>query len=419
MADLNCLNGMLTIDHDPARESQFTPAVPHNSYTNLSAARNEVDSDGSSDSSISWSSDSTKASNLSPSIATLAAIYDFPPMPPPAPILEYSDSQSSSSESEHNFDLYQSGVMMAARRIKDALCPEAPPKRSMSAFASTAAPQTAPRGPIPGWTDGSDAWRSAVYSLSSPQHKAKYHGDEKPLKAYKSSVASPHRSRGVNSTMGDATATPINNSSTGSLPAQRPSAVAPTRSASFAEDIYSKYPLSFSRRSESRMNLHNSPSSLPASSSSSAHSNSRRRQEKNILKAGAEGKLLVPDVKLKVSGGSSLSLSTACMSESSSRRSMKSPLSRHGSDLSETTMSETSTQTSSSLPRTQRPTPESELLLSCSVNYLLTLILCSPFVVLRQSDDLPCHDACSEEGEAHREADRRWSAQRSRRGGGA
>ena len=354
MVDLNCLNGVLTIDYDPARESQFTPAVPHNSFTNLSAvgaAHNEVYSDGGSDSG-SWSSDSTKATNISSSIATLAAIYNFPPMPPPPPILEYSDSQSSSSESEHNFDLYQNGIMMAARRIKDALCPEAPPKRSMSAFA---APQAPPRGPIPGWTDGSGAWRSSVYSLAAPQHKAKYLGDEKLPKAYTSTIATPHRSRGVNSTMGDATAPPKNNNSTGSLPVLRPSAVTPARSASFAEDTYSKCPpLSFSRLSDSRMNI--LPSSLPASSSASAHSNSRRRQEKNILKAGAEGKLLVPDVKLKVSGGSSLNLSTACMSELSSRKGMRSPLYRHGS---ETTMSEANSQMSS-LPMTQRPKPESK-----------------------------------------------------------
>ena len=369
MADLNCFNGILTIDHDPARESQFTPAVPNNSYTNLSAAHKEADSDVGSDSSVSWSSNSTKASNISSSIATLAAIYDFPPMPPPPPLLEHTDSQSS-SESEHNFDLYQSGVMMAARRIKDALCPEAPPRRSMSAFAHTAPSQAASRGPIPGWTDGSGAWRSSVYSLAPPEHKAKYLGDEKPHLAYTSSIASPHRSRGVNSTMGDA---PKNNNSTGSLPAPRPSAVAPARSASFADDNYSRCPLTFSRLSDSRMNLHIAPSSLPASSSASAHSNSRR--EKNILKAGAEGKLLVPDVKLKVSGGSSMNLSAAWMSESSSRRSMRSPLSRRGSDLSETTTSDASTQMSSSLPKTQRPQPESKYLLRMLRTTFLSLFL--------------------------------------------
>jgi hypothetical protein len=62
-----------------------------------------------------------------------------------------------------------------------------------------------------------------------------------------------------------------------------------------------------------------------------------RRREQSILKPGAEGKLLVPDVKLKASSTSSFSNDGASVSSwrsSSTRSCMRSPLSRQGSEVS-------------------------------------------------------------------------------------
>lgn len=369
MSDLNSIYGVLSADYDPNREA--TPAVPHNSFTSICETESDSSSGGVSSvdsrSSISWSSsDSSRPSRVSPSIATLAAIYDFPPLPPPPPIIEQANSQSSNSDSEHNFDQYQSGVMMAARRIKAALCPE-PVKRS--AF-NTAPPPPVSRDPIPGWTDGSVAWRSSVYSLSNPTTPHQAVGEHWSNNASKSIVASPHHSRGVQSTVGEvSTPTSYHNASTASLPVTRPTAPAAMRSVSYADDLYSKYPLSFSRRSESRTSL-GIPGSYPTSSAASF----RQQQEKSLLKPGAEGKLLVPDVKLKVKASSSLSPSAASSTSlsswrsgssypASSRRSIRSPLNRHSSEFSEGTLSDQGSKSDDDepLPAPRRPNVESKL----------------------------------------------------------
>lgn len=365
MSDLHSNYGVLSHDYDPHRESLSTPPVPHNSFTSIGRTNSETESDSSSGgssvesySSLSWSSESPPSvSHVSPSIATLAALYDFPPLPPPAPIIEQSDS----SDSDSPFNQYQSGIMMAARRIKENMCPE-PPKRS--AFDTNGPPPT--RQPIPGWTDGSDAWRSTVYSLSSPANAPQYPGDDKNTKAYRSTVASPHRSRGVSSTLCE----PDHSASTGSLPVMQSTGGMPSqRSTSYADDLYSKYPLSSSRRSESRTSLVMS-SSPPTSCAASARSSSRRRQEKSLLKPGAEGKLLVPDVKMKTSGASqsndssydAVSVSSWKSGSSytaSSRRSVRSPLSRYGSEISEGGMLMQSPH-SNIVPLPKRPCVEGE-----------------------------------------------------------
>ncbi|KIM89163.1 hypothetical protein PILCRDRAFT_2441 [Piloderma croceum F 1598] len=384
MSDLNSIYGVLSADYDPNREA--TPAVPHNSFTSICETESDSSSGGVSSvdsrSSISWSSsDSSRPCRVSPSIATLAAIYDFPPLPPPPPIIEQADSQSSNSDSEHSFDQYQSGVMMAARRIKAALCPE-PVKRS--AF-NTAPSAPASRDPIPGWTDGSAAWRSSVYSLSNPTTAPQAVGEQWGNNAYKSIVASPHHSRGVQSTVGEAsTPTSHHNASTASLPVTRPAASAAVRSVSYADDLYSKYPLSFSRRSESRTSL-GIPGSYPTSSSAVSF---RQQQEKPLLKPGAEGKLLVPDVKLKVKTSSSLSLSVASSASlsswrsgssypASSRRSIRSPLNRHSSEFSEGALSDQGSKSDDDepLPAPRRPNVETR---SWSYDNLMTYPVMQP-----------------------------------------
>ncbi|KAK2465255.1 hypothetical protein APHAL10511_002609 [Amanita phalloides] len=271
-----------------------------------------------SDSIDSLSSSSSSASDpphLSPSMATLAAIYNFPPPPPRPPVFE--ESYSSDSEFYHE---YSSGIMMAGRFI-DSVCPK-PVKRAPYPFSQP--PE--PRKPVPGWSDGSNAWRASVYSFTSPRKVRDPSNTDETTKAYRSFAASPHRSHGIYSTLGDSAAsTPRNVSSAASLPTA-------------AHDLIQKYTQSFNRRSESRTSTH--PGSIPTSPTSThsfpATKPTSQRRERPIVQRGAEGRLLVPDVKLKVHSGSSTSLSSAWSGSAfGSRKSVHSPLSMASSDSSD------------------------------------------------------------------------------------
>ena len=290
---------------------------------------------------------------MNPSIAALARIYDFPPLPPRPTIL---DEEPRGATIEFDND-YQSGIMMAARRIKDSLCSQSDSMKT--ARPSGQAPRE--RRPIPGWTDGSDSWRSSVYSLASPNtpfsSTSLSSRDERPA-AYSSFVASPHRSTGVYSTIGENN-TPIAPTHSAG-PSSRLSAAA---RANTSDDLYSKYALAFSRRSDSRSSLSGSapqPQSFPVPT---------RRREQNILKPGAEGKLLVPDVKLKASSVTSVhsndGASVSSWRSSSTRSYMRSPLSRQGSEVSVESGSDSTDalpddhELPCSLPAMKRPTIES------------------------------------------------------------
>ncbi|KAI9465548.1 hypothetical protein BJY52DRAFT_1113686 [Lactarius psammicola] len=331
LEDLNTMYGGLSLDYNPdrdPRDSPPLPPVPHNSFSTIPPIID--DSDSSSPSTSPDSQGCTLASEhnpfaaeaptMSPSIAALARIYDFPPLPPRPAILD-EESREDAVDFDNN---YQSGVMMAARRIKETLCSRPDSGRTVWAFGQ--GPKE--RKPIPGWTDGSDSWRSSVYSLTSPNAPISSSSlasrDERPA-AYGSFVASPHRSTGVYSTIGD------NNTPVASVPSTGSSRLTSAARANTSDDLYSKYALAFSRRSDSRPSL---SGSAPQAQSFPALS---RRREQSILKPGAEGKLLVPDVKLKASSASSFSNDGASVSSwrsSSTRSCMRSPLSRQGSEIS-------------------------------------------------------------------------------------
>ncbi|TFK74809.1 hypothetical protein BDN72DRAFT_853819 [Pluteus cervinus] len=252
IADLN--NGALPLDFNPNRQS-----TPHPIEKTYSCTTSETESESAT------SVDSEASTQLSPSIATLSAIYHFPPLPPPPVTYE---EHTSSSDSDYPHD-YTSGVMMAGKRIQ-AHNPK-PPKRSPYDF--SAKQHTRPT--VPGWNDGSNEWRASVYSFSKDTSD--------PLssdvsKAYKSFTASPHRSRGVPTMISEGR-----------------TAAAPT----VTEELVTKFAQSLGRRSESR----SSSSSVPAARA--------QRKERSLLKPGAEGKLLVPDVKLKVRNGSNASLASS------------------------------------------------------------------------------------------------------------
>ncbi|KAF8655484.1 hypothetical protein AX16_003042 [Volvariella volvacea WC 439] len=228
-----------------------------NSTRSVSTFENEIESDLDLESEISTSPSDT----VEPSIAALAAHYNFPSIPSTP---HFFDDESHVAQPEYPRE-YSSGVMMAAKRIQ-AYCPK-PPKRSPFDFSAP----SRERKTIPGWNDGSNSWRASVYSFSAPKQTSDPLHSNNASKAYRSFAASPHRARGVPSTSDSGTQ---------------------TAAAVTTEELQNKFADCFTRRSKSR----------------ASHSSSPQRKERSILKPGAEGRLLVPDVKLKVHSGSSTSL---------------------------------------------------------------------------------------------------------------
>jgi len=331
MADIHALNRGLPIN--PNREH----ASPPTRMNTFSTDGSDLESDATGSSMQSTSSTSSTAT---PSIAKLAALLNFPPLPPPAPT--YVDDSNSDSDSQPLE--YNSGIMMAGRFI-DSLCPKPAKKQPYGNY--RVIPE--PHQPVAGWTDGSNAWRASVYSFSSP----KLSPADDSTKPYSSVSALSHRSRGTQSSA------PTPTCHTASLP-------------SSSTDLITKFSESFNRRSELRSSLH-SPSS-PTSPHYPATTPSSQKRERSLLMPGAEGKLLVPDVKLKVNSASSTSLSSAWSvpTTASSRRSVRSPLSSTMSDFSDEEVQGTRHGSTTSLPhQAKRPTVES----GSSFIYILFLFL--------------------------------------------
>jgi hypothetical protein len=261
-------------------------------------------------------------------------LYNFPPLPPAPPMLSPADS-TSSSEPEYRND-YQGGTMMASKRIQEVLCQ---PRAKPSSFYS-GPPQ--PRRTVPGWTDGGSEWRQSVYGGYSKRSDNASGGSEK---AQTSFAASSHR--GVQWT----SALSQSNSSSALAAQCTASNLPPPRSSqSYSEELYTKYSLPLSRRSESRMSLfpHSaSPSAQsPPLSPTSTSSSYRRRREVPLLMRGAEGRLLVPDVLTR--NNSSMGLLSQRLAK---------PLRRHTSEVSEDSI--LSDTTSESLSPSSRPAPQS------------------------------------------------------------
>ena len=339
MADLQSSYGA-SFDYKPDRHTSPTlPPVPHNSLSDLSES-DSSSSDSTTQDPIQIQPPRTKfqvstgPTTSTRAYAALASIYDLPPCPPPPPLLR-SDTNSSNESVPND---YQSGIMMAARRIDAALCPPKPARSSWDSPTAALTTQSAfsansRSDVIPGWTDGSSDWRASVYNFSAPRDPSKPRSpDDDSRRAYKTFVASSHRSRGVYSTLTDSSiAAP---SSTISLPS------APSRSNSEVDHLVNKFSQSLARRSESRANmaLHHALSTSPTGSTHSLPtvSASNRRREVPILKPGAEGKLLVPNVKMRRTSSTASSLDGTSTSGSFSHTMtrVRSPLSRQNSDLS-------------------------------------------------------------------------------------
>ncbi|KAJ7214952.1 hypothetical protein GGX14DRAFT_609864, partial [Mycena pura] len=173
---------------------------------------------------------------------------------------------------------YTSGVMMANRRM-EAILPK-PLKPGERA---------GPLAPVPGWTDGSQAWRASTYSFAPPP-RSRADASDPNCAAYGSCVASPHRSgSGVVATIAlSAPPSPTASSSFSSS----------SSSASRNSDLLSSFEDSFTRRSSSRISLF-SPETSPGSSVAG----SPPRKTRTFSLAG--GMLLVPDVIMEPRSGRS------------------------------------------------------------------------------------------------------------------
>jgi len=129
------------------------------------------------------------------------------------------------------------------------------------------------------------------------------------------------------------------------------------------DELYSKYPLALSRRSQSRSSLSSaSPTLMQARSLPTSVGPIVKKKEVPLLKRGAEGKLLVPDVKLRIStsyvsvSASSSTTNDSCRSTSLVRRDSEHSVDSMAS-VSEVTEDE-DTPSSLGLPRPRRPNVE-------------------------------------------------------------
>ncbi|CAA7261507.1 unnamed protein product [Cyclocybe aegerita] len=240
---------------DPSREEPVSAApVKPKKKTAFTTAPSESGSDTSNES-----------KPLS-SIERLAQMYNFPPLPPPPPTYE---------EPVYDYppEEYNSGIMMAGRLISSLSAPPAKP------HVGRYRPAPEPYKVVPGWSDGSNAWRSTVYSFSAPKSAQDPFNRDSTAKSYGSFTAASHRSRPVSQTLSAPSASS-----------------APSHSQS--DDMLAKFGQNFARRSESRTSLYAGSAATP-SSPSSAHSLPVRR-ERSIVPPSAEGKL--PGSRRKAQG---------------------------------------------------------------------------------------------------------------------
>ncbi|KIM43112.1 hypothetical protein M413DRAFT_18257 [Hebeloma cylindrosporum] len=302
-ADINSRRG---VPLDPAREEPTSSNPIKAKKIAFTTAGSETESDASSSSSV---------YSANPSLAKMAKFYNWDPLPPPPPVFDDPEDLPAPPQ-------YNSGIMMAGRLLNSLAVPPAKPQ------VGPHRPPPEPRKVVPGWTDGSNAWRSAIYSFAPPKA-----GGKDPFNR-QDSPPSPSFSRRKSSRPSSYAALAINSA---------PAAASAAAFHSASDDLINKFSENFSRRCESRTSLYQGGGSYtatppPSVSSQSLPATSPKR-ERSILHRAAEGKLLAPDVKLKVHSGSSASLSSAWSgpASTSSRRSVRSPLSAPSDDSDEDT----------------------------------------------------------------------------------
>jgi hypothetical protein len=95
-----------------------------------------------------------------PHTLQLARAYNFPPLPDLQRIVYGEDTRE---DLEMQPDEYTGGILLAGRRIQ-AILKSHPPRVLEYGL-------KLPPAAIPGWTDGSHAWREAVYGARSLLHR--------------------------------------------------------------------------------------------------------------------------------------------------------------------------------------------------------------------------------------------------------
>ncbi|KAJ7784429.1 hypothetical protein B0H16DRAFT_1402343 [Mycena metata] len=213
------------------------------------------------------------------SLDYLERTVGLPPLPPPTSET-YDEFAPKVHRPAYRPPAYTSGVMMAHRRI-DAVLPKAlkPGERPP------------PFVPVPGWTDGSQAWRASTYSFAPPpQSRADVLDPNRA--AYQSFVASPHRSAASG-------VTASSSSSGGSPPASPTTSGTPS---SLNSELLSSFEDSLARRTSSRLSLFPSPASslsLSVSPPSASTSMGGSPRKANRAQMAAKGMLLVPEVLMR------------------------------------------------------------------------------------------------------------------------
>ncbi|KAL1736569.1 hypothetical protein EV714DRAFT_232629 [Schizophyllum commune] len=296
--------GALPIGHNPVRhpwrlDDDELALVPD-------CAVDDVSSVGTSSSASSTSSaPELQLRDMDPSLAAIFRGYDFKPMPlVPGLAPDARPAVPRSARRKRDLDAeYNGGIMMSGKRIQEWTHPEQP-KPSRPAYPlpyppgyaqPTAPTKSSPtssqkNGVIPGWNDGTNAWRASIYNLSSTTDVDPM--DLREHYAYSTQVASTHRSSGgvVPTIQSSPPTSPV--TSTSSVPGLRRNSAPSTARTDPDALLLSKFSEPFSRRSESRQTL-NSGSPRPSSSMP-------EYREKSLVARGAEHALLVPNVTLKV-----------------------------------------------------------------------------------------------------------------------
>jgi hypothetical protein len=208
---------------DPARDDPTSTAAP---ITRSNYSSSETESDDSS-------SPATPSS-----IHKLAKLYNFPPLPPAPPTFDDSEVHIPIFE-------YNSGVMIAGRLVSSLCSPPAKPHLGPHP------PPLEARQPVPGWTDGSNAWRAWAYNFAAP-----------PQNPYGSLMASPHRPPRASSSLPHHFVPP------------------PPSHSSSSDEMMAKFSQSFQRRSHTaRSSLHDSAPAASGAGSLTSDSDEERSSQ--------------------------------------------------------------------------------------------------------------------------------------------
>ena len=323
LADLHSYYGTITY---PDQRAPSFPPTPPNSGSDINVDGSEGDSNLSGASLKSGSSTlssaptvtamattaTTTTSAIGVSLSTqdcgadaymrLSAIYGFAPLPPPPPVVPRITAPPMPPPP------LQGGIMMAACRMQAALCTKT--VKLVCGQPVDTNPEDDNK-PIPGWTDGSNAWQASTYGLAPPFDFTRPDPDDAAIRAYGSFVATSHRSHTVNSTPDVKPATSVK---TGGSSQSFPS---PPMDAT-TQRLYQQFFTAISERYYSRRQASMHPHIAALSTSNTGLAHTCLVHEVPLVKPGAEGLLEVQDVKMhrtvfhvsRVAGGNKPS--TAC-----------------------------------------------------------------------------------------------------------